>query len=54
MKIKEVTLIDATMVNSPRKPHLPKVLEIAGEREEEREEAQKQQESVLLVSVVVL
>ena len=48
MKIKEVTLIDATMVNSPHKPHLPKVLEIAGEREEEREEAQKQQESVLI------
>ena len=45
LKIKEGALIDATIVNSPRKPHLPKVLEIADDREDERSEAQKQQES---------
>lgn len=45
LQIKEGALVDATIVKSPRKPHCPKVLEIAGDREDERSEAQKQQES---------
>lgn len=44
-KPQKEAIVDATIVNSPRKPHLPKVLEIADEREDKRSEAQKQQES---------
>ncbi len=41
MRIKGGEWVDATIVNSPRKPHCPKVLEIADDREDERSETQK-------------
>ena len=44
LQIKEGALVDATIVSSPRKPHRPKVLEIAADREDARSEAQKQEE----------
>ena len=36
---------DATIVNSQNNPHCTNILEIAGDREDERSEAQKQQEN---------
>ena len=49
LQIKEGAIVDATIVSSLGKPHRPKVLEIAADREDARSEAQKQEEEFGLV-----